>query len=158
MKRAIYIITIALLLLTCITANAQIEQRHFNQELYNTILHQDSICFAAFNTQNLETLKKFFSKDIEFYNDNGTITNYDDTMKAFGAMFKQAKISGLKRELVKSSLEVYPLKDFGAIEVGVHKFTHIENGKEEVALLKFTEVWQHKDGEWKMTRVISYNH
>jgi hypothetical protein len=79
-------------------------------------------------------------------------------MKGFANMFKQAKISGLKRELVKSSLEVYALKGFGAIEVGVRKFTHIENGKEEVGLLKFTEVWQNKDGEWKMTRVISYNH
>lgn len=152
------IIAFAILLFNVFTANAQTEQRHFDQQLYNTILHSDSVCFAAFNKQDIDVLKNMFTKDVEFYNDNGTITNYDDTMKNFANMFKEAKISGLKRELIKSSLEVYPLKDFGAIEVGIHKFTHIENGKEEVALLKFTEVWQHKDGEWKMTRVISYNH
>jgi hypothetical protein len=26
------------------------------------------------------------------------------------------------RELVKGSIEVYPVKDFGAIEIGLHKF------------------------------------
>jgi ketosteroid isomerase-like protein len=151
-------IATTLLLFTGLTSNAQEAQRHFDKQLYDTIFKVDSACFAAFNKQDLEGLKKYFAKDVEFYNDNGTITDYEETMKGFANMFKQAKISGLKRELVKSSLEVYALKGFGAIEVGVHKFTHIENGKEEVGLLKFTEVWQNKDGEWKMTRVISYNH
>jgi hypothetical protein len=118
----------------------------------------DSVCFDAFNNRDLETMKKMFTQDVEFYNDNGTITNYDETIKAFGRLFKESKVNGLKRELIKSSLEVYPLKNFGAIEVGVHKFTHMENGKEEVGMLKFTEIWQYKNGEWKMTRVISYNH
>jgi ketosteroid isomerase-like protein len=158
MKLQFKLIITTLLLFIGIAAQAQIDQRHFDPQLYNTILRVDSACFDAFNKQDLQSLRKYFAKDVEFYNDNGTITNYDDTMKGFEAMFKQAKVTGLKRELVKSSLEVYPLKDFGAIEIGVHKFTHMENGKEEVGMLKFTEVWQHKDGEWKMTRVISYNH
>ncbi|HTH81973.1 MAG TPA: nuclear transport factor 2 family protein [Mucilaginibacter sp.] len=147
-----------ILLLAGHAAKAQNQQRHFDQKLYNTILHMDSVCFNGFNNRDLEVMKKMFSKDVEFYNDNGTITNYDETIKAFGVMFSAPKENWLKRELIKSSLEVYPLKNFGAIEVGVHKFTHMENGKEQVALLKFTEVWQLKDGEWKMTRVISYNH
>jgi hypothetical protein len=152
------IATIVLLLFAGITARAQNGQRHFDQQLYNTILHMDSVCFDAFNNRDLETMKKMFTKDVEFYNDNGTITNYDETIKAFGRLFEESKVNGLKRELIKSSLEVYPLKNFGAIEVGVHKFTHMENGKEEVGMLKFTEIWQNKNGEWKMTRVISYNH
>ncbi|MDB5115927.1 MAG: hypothetical protein JWQ79_1419 [Mucilaginibacter sp.] len=152
------IATVILLLFAGITARAQNGQRHFDQQLYNTILHMDSVCFDAFNNRDLETMKKMFTQDVEFYNDNGTITNYDETIKAFGRLFKESKVNGLKRELIKSSLEVYPLKNFGAIEVGVHKFTHMENGKEEVGMLKFTEIWQYKNGEWKMTRVISYNH
>jgi hypothetical protein len=151
-------IAVALMIFVVTKTQAQTNQAHFDQQLYNTILHADSVCFDAFNRQDLETMKKVFASDVEFYNDNGTITNYDETIKAFAAMFAQAKLTGLKRELIKSSMEVYPLRNFGAIQVGVHKFTHIENGKEIVGLLKFTEVWRNNNGTWQLTRVISYNH
>ncbi len=65
---------------------------------------------------------------------------------------------GLKRELVPGSLEVYPIKDFGAIEIGAHTFCHIENGKNDCGTFKFVEVWKNNKGEWKLTRIISYDH
>lgn len=139
-------------------ANAQSTQKHFDQQLYNTILHMDSICFDAFNAHDMVNLKKVFADNVEFYHDLGGLTYYDQTMENFEKMFAQNKTTGLKRELVKGSLEVYPIKDFGAIEVGVHKFTHTENGKLEVGLLKFLHVWQYKNNEWKISRVISYDH
>jgi hypothetical protein len=36
------------------------------------------------------------------------------------------------RELVKGSVEVYPIKNFGAIEIGLHKF---HNNQEPVGTL-----------------------
>ena len=139
-------------------AQAQTTQKHFDQQLYNTILHMDSVCFDAFNARDMQKLKTVFADNVEFYHDLGGLTYYDETMKNFEKMFVQNKATGLKRELVKGSLEIYQIKDFGAIEVGVHKFTHVENGKEVVGLLKFLHVWQYKNNEWKITRVISYDH
>ena len=37
---------------------------------------------------------------------------------------------------MKGTLEVHPIKDFGAIEIGTHQFRHIENGKEEIRIAK----------------------
>lgn len=126
-------------------------------ELYRTIAHMDSVCFDAFNARDLKTLSSVFAENVEFYNDGGKVTNYQQTMESFKNMFASNAASPLKRTLV-GNIEVYPLKDFGAIEVGVHQFTHVENGKEEVGIFKFVQIWELKDGTWKMTRVISYDH
>lgn len=126
-------------------------------KLYQTILHMDSVCFDAFNTQDLKTLGSVFAENVEFYNDGSKVTNYQQTMESFKNMFASNSRSPLKRTLIGTP-EVYPLKDYGAIEVGVHQFTHMENGKEEIGIFKFVQVWEHKEGIWKMTRVISYDH
>ena len=126
--------------------------------LYETILRMDGVMFDAFNHHDLDTLKKVFAENVEFYNDGGGVSNYATTMENFKVMFARNTNTGLRRELVKDSLEVYPLPDFGAIEMGTHRFIHRENGREEVGTMKFVQVWQHKDGEWKATRVISVGH
>ena len=64
----------------------------------------------------------------------------------------------LTRQLVHGTLEVHPLKDYGAIEIGTHQFRHIENGKEEVGTFKFLMIWQKKDNQWRISRVVSYDH
>ena len=57
------------------------------------------------------------------------------------------------------TLEVYPLNGYGAVEIGVHRFYHpYEQDHGEVGEAKFIHVWQNKDGVWKITRVISYDH
>ena len=66
----------------------------------------------------------------------------------------------VRRELAKSTLEVYPIKDFGAVETGIHRFYATEKGKQEQlsSEAKFVQLWQRKDGKWKITRIISYGH
>ena len=127
-----------------------------SQKLYNEIVRMDNLLFAAFNTQNLDELKIFFTDDLEFYQDNEGLASYSQTIKDFKAMFEQNL--KIKRELVKGSLEVYPIKDYGAIEIGVHRFCHIENGKDECGTFKFVHVWQKTATGWKISRVISYGH
>lgn len=127
-----------------------------SQQLYNEIERMDGVLFDAFNTQNLNKLKTLFTEDLEFYQDNEGLALYQQTMKDFKSMFEQN--NKLRRELVKGSLEVYPIKNYGAIEIGLHKFCHIENGKDECGTFKFVHVWQNKGGKWKISRVISYNH
>ena len=129
-----------------------------DQALYDTIQRMDGTMFDAFNRQDLATLKTVFAENVEFYNDGGGVSDYRTTMENFKTMFERNANTGLRRELVKGSLEVYSVPDFGAIEVGAHRFIHTENGKEEVATMKFVQVWQLKDGMWKATRVISLGH
>ena len=127
-----------------------------SQELYNVIARMDSIMFDAFNTQNMVKFQSLFTKDLEWFQDNGGLISYKTVFENFGNTFK--KPFKLTRELVPGSLEVHPVKDYGAIEIGVHRFRHIENGKEETGTFKFVMIWKNKDGQWKISRVISYDH
>jgi hypothetical protein len=63
----------------------------------------------------------------------------------------------VQRELLSGTLEVYPLKGYGAVEIGIHRFHHPQD-PDNVGDAKFVMLWQNKDGVWKVTRVISYNH
>jgi len=40
----------------------------------------------------------------------------------------------------------------------VHRFHHPGRPEDGVGDAKFVTLWQNKDGVWKVTRVISYNH
>jgi hypothetical protein len=129
-----------------------------SQELYNEIRHMDSVMFDAFNAHDLDKLKATFSEDLEFYHDKGGLTNYNQTMENFKSLFEKNKTTGMRRDLVKGSLEVYPINNYGAVEIGEHRFCHAENGKNDCGVFKFIHTWQKKDGQWKVTRVISYDH
>jgi hypothetical protein len=127
-----------------------------SQELYDEIAFMDSILFNAFNTQNMPVFKALFTEDLEWYQDNDGLISYETVFKNFETNF--SRDFKLTRTLVPGSLEVHPIKNYGAIEIGVHQFRHIENGKEETGTFKFLMIWQKKDGNWKISRVISYDH
>ncbi len=124
--------------------------------LYKEIAAMDSIIFAAFNSQDLAKFKSLFTKDLEWFQDNGGLIPYKTVFENFNNTFK--KPFKLTRELVPGTLEVHPIKDYGAIEIGVHQFRHIENGKEEIGTFKFLMIWQKKNDHWKIARVVSYDH
>ena len=129
-----------------------------SQALHDTIAFMDSIMFDAFNKHDIEKLKATFSEDLEFYHDKGGLTDFKQTMENFRSLFERNKNTGLRRDLVKGSLEVYPIKDYGALEVCNHRFCHVENGKDDCGTFKNVMVWQNKNGQWKVTRVISFDH
>jgi len=129
-----------------------------SKTLFKIIVHLDSVLFDAFNTSNLDTIKTLFSTDLEFYHDSGGFTNYDQNMESFKRTFESER--RLRRELLPKSLEIYPIKDFGAVEIGIHRFYSTEKGQKEQlsSEARFIHLWQRKDGKWKITRVISYGH
>lgn len=132
------------------------EYKPVSQELYDTIALMDSILFTALQQQDTVTAKNLFTKDLEFYHDKGGLSNYQQNMEAFKTLF--TKTNGLKRELVKGSLEVYPIKDYGAIQEGKHRFCHPENGQQDCGTFKFIHIWKREEGKWKISRIISYGH
>jgi ketosteroid isomerase-like protein len=125
-----------------------------NLELYKEIVKADASFFSAYNTcdKNLDTYASFFSDDIEFYHDQGGImTSKPDIITAT----KKNICGKVTRELVAGSIEVYPIKDFGAIEIGLHKF---HNSAEPNAISKvgrFMVVWKSEKKNWKIVRVVS---
>jgi ketosteroid isomerase-like protein len=127
-----------------------------NNDLYKEIFHMDSLLFNAFNLRDIDQFKNLFTEDLEFYHDKGGLTNYEYTinsLKTTASLNNQ-----LKRELVKGSLEVYPIPGYGAMEIGAHTFCHIENGKQDCGTFKFVHIWKKNNDEWKITRVVSYGH
>ncbi|HJS55204.1 MAG TPA: nuclear transport factor 2 family protein [Chitinophagaceae bacterium] len=127
-----------------------------NSDLYKEIARMDSILFGAFNARDIEKFKALFTGDLEFYHDKGGLTNYDHTINFMKATASSG--SDLKRNLIKESLEVYPIPGYGAIETGTHTFCHSENGKQDCGTFKFVHIWQKTSGEWKISRVVSYAH
>jgi ketosteroid isomerase-like protein len=127
-----------------------------DQSLHLEIARMDSLVFAAFNAGDLTRLKTFFAPDLEFYQDNEGVENYAQTMKDFEEMFRQP--SRIRRELVPGTLEVYPIKSYGAIEVASHRFCHDENGRTECGTFKFLHVWRKTGNAWRLARIVSYAH
>lgn len=125
-------------------------------ELSNTIARMDAKIFDAFNAHKVDALMAMFTDDLEFYQDNDGVKNYQQCFGDFKKMFASA--TDIKRVLLKETLEVYPIKDYGAVEIGAHRFCHTENDKEECGNFKFAMIWKKMGDSWKISRVISYGH
>jgi len=124
--------------------------------LRDTIAAADSALFAAFNQRDLTKLMLFFARDLEFYQDNEGVENYAQTKEDFAQMFRQP--SPIRRELVPRSLEVFPIKNYGAMEVGRHRFCHAKGAKEDCGTFSFVHIWRRTDRGWQISRVVSYGH
>jgi len=129
------------------------QQHH---DLYKIVHAQDSVLFAAFNTCDIETFKSMFTADLEFYHDMGGLTDYAFTVKAIQNICDRKL--GLIRTLVPGSVEVYPIKDYGAVQIARHRFCHMENGKEDCGTFKFVHIWKFENNRWKISRVVSFDH
>lgn len=136
------------------------------QELYDEIAAKDHILFAAvFDTCDTATLTTLVTDDLEMYHDKGglTATSGAQFVNAIEGMYARQKTGEdyrARRELVPASMKVYPLSDYGAIQVGEHRFYQLLPGKPEklVEVALFTHVWKKDATGWKVSRVLSYDH
>src|SRR2546430_8492183 len=117
--------------------------------------HLSTKLFDAYNHCDLTTLGAMVSDDLEFYHDQ---TGLSVGKGPFLAAIRQNICGKVERALLRDTLEVYPLKGYGAVEIGVHRFHHPGHPEDGAGDAKFVTLWQNKDGAWKVTRVISYNH
>ena len=154
------LILLAFAFLICTTAFAQSQNQRkvaaAQTALFNKVASLDSSLFAAYNSKNLDLMKTYFTSDLEWYQDNGGLIDFDKVFSNFQSIFNRDY--DLKRNLIKESLEVHPIEGYGAIEIGKHQFKHIENGKLEIGTFKFLMIWKNDKGNWKISRVISYDH
>jgi uncharacterized protein DUF4440 len=122
--------------------------------LTKAITMLDKELFDAYNNCDIDKLGTLVVDDLEFYHDK---TGLAVGKQVFLDAIKNNICGKVTRKLVEGSLEVYPLKGYGAVEIGVHRFYH-PGAPGDVGEAKFITLWQYKDGAWKVSRVISYDH
>jgi len=125
-------------------------------ELYSIIKDLDARLFAAFNAADLEATKAFFASDLEFYHDKGGVSDHTKFVASLDGLFHQTVRP--QRTLLPETLEVYPIKDYGAVQIAQHRFCVVENGQTNCATFKFVHLWRLRDGQWQVTRSISFDH
>ena len=128
--------------------------RETPHELFRRVESLDRAVFVAFNTCDLKKLESFFIPELEFYHDNDGVTW---SREKFIGDVKKNVCGKFRRELVAGTLEVYPLGDYGAVYSGTHRFCHAGASRCE-GTGKFMHIWRNQAGDWKITRVISYDH
>ncbi|HEV7519801.1 MAG TPA: nuclear transport factor 2 family protein [Candidatus Angelobacter sp.] len=151
--QTLYLSRVVLLAVLCGSVHAQ--SKTPSDTLFKTIQSLDTQLFDAYNHCDLPTLGSMVADDLEFYHDQ---TGLSVGKAPFIAAIKQNICGKVERTVVPGSIEVYPLKGYGAVEIGVHRFHHPGHSPDDVGEARFVTLWQNKDGAWKVTRVISYNH
>jgi ketosteroid isomerase-like protein len=146
---------VVLLVLSVLSSAAEAPDKA-QTELVAMIARMDSEIFDAFNKHDVARLMSFFTEDLEFYHDSGGLSNYAENAGSFKKMF--ASTPDIRRDLEPGSLQVYPIKDYGAMEIGRHRFCHKENGKDDCGTFGFAMVWRKTGESWKISRVLSYGH
>lgn len=122
-----------------------------SRELYDEIVKMDSIFLTAYNNCDLETMRSMFSDSLEFYHDKGGLsTSKKEMMDAL----RNNICDKVTRELMPGSIEVYPIPNYGAVEIGYHRFHNLVE-KSISRPGKFVTIWQKKGDKWQMSRVIS---
>ena len=146
-------LSLSLLVLACMPLYPQTNAEP--DTLFKTVQALDTKLFDAYNHCDLATLGDMVADDLEFYHDQSGLS----VGKAlFLSAIKQNICGKVERRLVAGSMEVYPLKGYGAVQIGVHRFYHPTHPEDGVGEAKFVTLWQNKDGKWKVTRAISFDH
>ena len=154
------LLLLPLLALFAAQADAQavpsLENIKSQAELDKAIASLDAALFDSDNRCDLEKFASFFADDVEFYHDQGGVILGKEKLTE---SVKNNICGKVTRELVPGTLQVHPMKGYGAVEIGVHRFHHPgHEDTESVGEAKFIHLWKCKDGAWKITRVISYDH
>ena len=129
-----------------------------NDTLFQQIAAADSDFFDAYNNCQLSKMQSYFTRDVEFYHDQTGLSHLAGVMSDL----RKYICGKVHRDPVVGSLEVYPLKGYGAVSIGLHRFcdsrkyqTCVEG---ESGVAKFVTLWRKQGGKWRMSRVISYDH
>lgn len=136
-----------------------------DDQVKQLIFQKDSLFWVAYNNCDVQKMDAVFTDDVEFYHDKGGPSFGRDTLMS---IIKKNLCSNnnfrLRRAAVKGTVNVFVMhngdKVYGAIISGQHVFYVNEKGKTEFldGLARFAQLWLLKDGQWKMSRILSYDH
>jgi hypothetical protein len=125
--------------------------------LYDKMLSLDTAMFDSFNQcadpAQLQKHAALFAKDVEFYHDLGGV---EWGVDAVIESTRKNVCGKFRRELDVATFRAYPIKGYGAITTGTHRFCHTPTTCEGAA--DFTIVWKQTGEVWQATRVLSFGH
>ena len=143
----------SILLLALAASGAPAEETPRSGRLYDELAAMDRELFtAAFVDCDTARFKALFTEGAEFYHDRDGAKYGDDAVR----MGSCPKDQGVTRTLVAGSLEVYPIKDYGAVQLGKHSFRRTGEVGAEIA--QFVHLWRFSEGRWRLARVLSFDH
>ena len=125
---------------------------------------RDDAFWRAYNACNTAAFRGFFTADVEFYHDRGGPTVGLASLDAALAGNLCGGPSRLRREPVAETIRWSVLRNgdtvYGAIVSGEHLFHVRPPDKPEFldGRARFVSLWLLKDGDWKMSRLLSYDH
>lgn len=148
---------------TSVTAQSSRSKSPVSRQLFNELAAMDNELFdTIFNKCNVERLGELITEDFEFYHDkSGQVVKsgkeFVDSIRSMCERQSKGTDYRARRVLVRNSLAVYPLNNYGAVQMGVHRFYPLIKGKSN-EIAKFTHLWKKENGEWRLARVLSYDH
>lgn len=151
MKTVALLISVSSLLVLASFRPQSMAEDH-SPSLYDTIAALDARWEDAYNHCKMDVMEELISEDLEFYHDQGgLLTSKQKLNEAL-----KANICGkVTRELKKGSIEVYEIRGYGAVEMGMHGFHNLKEPAAETHFAKFVHIWKREKGKWQITRVIS---
>lgn len=138
-----------------------------DSELFKALKKRDSVLFEiGFNKCEVQKSAELVSDDLEFYHDKSGVSNSKEEFISImeNGLCHPNRTKQIYRKLVTNSLQIFALyndgKLYGALQNGKHFFTERKDisydESDNYAL--FSHLWIIKNKEWKLKRVISYDH
>lgn len=149
-------ISYLLVFFTTTIVNAQVNEipayKSVDSKLHEEITKMDSLFFDSYNKCNMKLQAEILSEDLEFYHDRGGLST---SKEGILTALKNNICNKVTRTLIKGSIEVYPIPNYGAIQMGYHKFFNKQEPNAKQVASKFVTIWKKENNKWQITRVIS---
>ena len=151
-KVLLYIVSLITSFFCIVKTNEIPKYKPKDIQLHNTIAKMDTTYFNAYNTCDMKTQAKMYAEEIEFFHDKGGVaTSKEELLVAL----KENICGKVTRTLIKGSIEVYPIPNYGAVQIGYHRFFNKEEPDATSVPSKFIVLWKSTNSSWKITKVIS---
>jgi hypothetical protein len=125
------------------------------------VLAADSRYWQTFNACDLPAMASLLTDDVEFYHDKTGLTV---TRQGVIDSLRKGPCADpsmhLRREEVPGSVRFHPLAGGFALLTGEHRFVVEKAGQEPYVdgQAEFAMVWQWTGGQWRIRRILSYDH
>lgn len=141
-----------------VTAPATEATMPVDSSLFEELRRSDSLLFdASFVSCDAAKANGIFSDDVEFYHDRAGFSSGAQVRETTKNLTRNCpRDRGITREVIAGSLRVYPIGNYGAVQIGVHRF--VERGAATSDVAQFVHLWRRTDGGWRLARVLSFDH
>jgi hypothetical protein len=125
------------------------------------VLAADAHYWQTFNACDLRAMAPLLTTDVEFYHDRtGLTVTRQGVLDSLRKGPCADPAMHLRREAVAGSVKFHPLAGGFALLTGQHRFVVERHGQAPYVdgQAEFAAVWQWASGQWRMRRIVSYDH